>query len=215
MSWKFDEVFMTPPPLIATIPQLRQMVNSRFPVDVVRDIDWLDEMDLKGEGIYQNKHGEQVMVVRPEYPEYAWTSKTKMRGTVQKSGEGRLMNDTREYETDEAIRPDNRCAILCFAGFGNSGLDTRCTVTEFAEWMGWKPGDGAMDPIGFRPDTTPTEIPGQAKAEIRQIKAKIKAGEEAPAAVILPESPTSEAVNPRGVDDHARPKGKPGRPRGR
>lgn len=209
-----DRFYPTSPPAGATVMALRAACNSLFGTEVIRDINWLDEMGLKGEAYYKGRNGETITMIRPEFPEFCWNSQTEMQGSVRKAGEGaRTMTDERKYFTEMAIRPDGQCAILVRVDNNHTKTSQkRFTVTEFAEWMGWKPGNGQLQPTGFVPDTTPVEIDARAKVEIRHIKAALSVGALAPDNPPMPIEVTPEMVNPVEPPDEKR---KPGRPKSR
>jgi len=149
-----------------------ERILPKFPPNVKKDINLLDELELETGWEYAAKDGKKYIVVMYFYPPKAVSKHGEFKGSIQtyeENGEEKV-RDTRMYKTPcEGTEPNCRINYYTVQA-GKRTYDTM-TPSEWVKLFDWKPGDGKQEGIPL-PDTTPRDIPPEYKALMENEKLK-------------------------------------------
>ncbi len=179
MSWHIYEGNPSEPPI-------------EMPAEIKKEVDLFFKMGLEHDGIYTGTDGKKYLFHTHNLPKRCEIpGLTTYQGKKGVGLDGRPY-DTRKFHTPQDSSENGHPNVLVsvysasepvlIAGKLNKkgGKMVWMTVNEFKEAIGFDArAKDPVNPVEFRPDTTPKELSAAAKLQVETVVAAIKAGQEA------------------------------------
>jgi hypothetical protein len=150
--------------------------KPKYSNDVKGEINVLDEMELLPGRYYVDKDDKVRHLIFFNYPEGCINKFTTYKGSEHHNRQG-VAVDTRMYKTmDEAPIPNCRVVCAIMKEDGTDKPSVKLTPSAFAKMMGWKKGDGPIEPLPkIKKDEAPADLHVEiAKEAERRAQAKTK-----------------------------------------